>query len=203
MEFRMSKSMVFHINNGQRKNHPEQEILTGQTLEHRQWPNNQEHLKPQLAGGLANCELYCSALANIYSDPGYNNLNHSAILQTLARKGVLEPSDDANRNLTETTLIQTNPLRMAAHTAVIDHLMRLYAREVATPERVQAAAQRFAGDRGAGLAVQSEDPEQLLLAWVGGACAALTERLNQEAGQNGTRMVNGGGDAGDEVYYVL
>ncbi|VEN49558.1 unnamed protein product [Callosobruchus maculatus] len=160
---------------------------------------NQEHLKPQLAGGLANCELYCSALANIYSDPGYNNLNHSAILQTLARKGVLEPSDDANRNLTETTLIQTNPLRMAAHMAVIDHLMRLYAREVATPERVQAAAQRFAGDRGAGQAVQSEDPEQLLLAWVGGACAALTERLNQEAGQNGTRMVNGGGDAGDEL----
>ncbi|CAH2005388.1 unnamed protein product [Acanthoscelides obtectus] len=161
---------------------------------------NQEHLKPQLAGGLANCELYCSALANIYSDPGYNNLNHSAILQTLARKGVLEPSDDANRNLTETTLIQTNPLRMAAHMAVIDHLMRLYAREVATPERVQAAAQRFVGDRGAELHVQSDDPEQLLLAWVGGACVALTERLNQEAGQNGmAKMVNGGGDAGDEL----
>lgn len=72
---------------------------------------NQEHLKPQIIGALANAEIYCLALGNIYSDPNYHNLNHWAILQTLARKGVYvsEPTD---AQLTETTLIQTNPLRM-------------------------------------------------------------------------------------------
>lgn len=61
-------------------------------------------------GALANAELYCLALGNIYSDPNYHNLNHGSILQTLARKCVLyEPSEV---QLTETVLIQTNPLRM-------------------------------------------------------------------------------------------
>lgn len=72
---------------------------------------NQEFLKPQIAGGLANAEIYCLALGNIYSDPNYHNLNHSAILQTLSRKGVFELS---NGQLTETTLIQTHPLRIVS-----------------------------------------------------------------------------------------
>lgn len=64
-------------------------------------------------GGLANAELYCLALANMYSDPNYHSLNHWNILQTLARKGVHvpEPPDCA---LTETVLIQNNPLRMVS-----------------------------------------------------------------------------------------
>lgn len=72
---------------------------------------NQEHLKPPIIGHLANAELYCLALSNMYSDPNYHNLNHWNILQTLARKGlhVANPSDCT---LTETVLIQTNPLRM-------------------------------------------------------------------------------------------
>ena len=60
---------------------------------------------------LANAELYCLALAHIYSDPNYSQLNHWGVIQALARKGVYvaEPSDVA---LTETTLIHTSPLRM-------------------------------------------------------------------------------------------
>lgn len=71
----------------------------------------QEHLKPPILGGLASAELYCRALANMYSDPNYHSLNHCNILQTLARKGVhvAAPADCA---LTETALIQTNPLKM-------------------------------------------------------------------------------------------
>lgn len=52
----------------------------------------------------------------MYSDPNYHSLNHWNILQTLARKGVhvAAPTDCA---LTETVLIQTNPLKMVSGTA--------------------------------------------------------------------------------------
>ena len=62
---------------------------------------------------LANAELYCSCLANIYADPNYHNLSHWGIIQALARKGVYvaEPSDVA---LTETVLIQTGPIKMVS-----------------------------------------------------------------------------------------
>lgn len=76
---------------------------------------DQEHLKPPIVGGLANAELYCLALANMYSDPNYHSLNHWNILQTLARKGVHVP-DPPDIALTETVLIQTNPLRMVSIT---------------------------------------------------------------------------------------
>ncbi|RZF39782.1 hypothetical protein LSTR_LSTR012094 [Laodelphax striatellus] len=69
---------------------------------------DQEHLKPQLVHLLANAELYCLALGNIYSDPNYHNMNHTGVLQVLLRKGVFV-SDTAP---TETVLIQTNPLKM-------------------------------------------------------------------------------------------
>lgn len=82
---------------------------------------NQEHLKPQIAGGFANAELYCMALGNIYSDPNYHNLNHWAILQTLSRKGVYS-NDQSDAQLTETTLIQTHPLRTVS-TAFIQKLI--------------------------------------------------------------------------------
>lgn len=71
----------------------------------------QEHLKPQIVHNLANAELYCLALANIYSDPNYHNLNHCGILQTLSRKGINIP-DPPDGPLTETVLIQTTPIKL-------------------------------------------------------------------------------------------
>ncbi|KAK5646802.1 hypothetical protein RI129_005266 [Pyrocoelia pectoralis] len=138
---------------------------------------NQEHLKPQIIGTLANAEIYCLALGNIYSDPNYHSLNHWSILQTLARKGVYvtEPSDGSQ--LTETTLIQTNPLRMSAHMAVIEAVMTLYAKEVVTSDRVLAAVNRFNHDR---IPSTPDSYEQGLLLWVSHACAALRKRSEQE-----------------------
>lgn len=153
---------------------------------------NQEHLKPQIVGTLANAEIYCLALGNIYSDPNYHSLNHWAILQTLARKGVYvtEPSDGSQ--LTETTLIQTNPLRMSAHMAVIEATMTLYAKEVVTSDRVLAAVNRFNHDRISVLS-NPDNYEQNLLLWVSHACAALRKRMKQDSG-----MSNGGGE-GDRL----
>ena len=70
-----------------------------------------EHLKPHVVHGLASGEFYCLTLANIYADPNYSQLNHSSVIQSLARKGIYvsQPGDVA---LTETVLIQTTPIRM-------------------------------------------------------------------------------------------
>jgi hypothetical protein len=93
-------------------------------------------------GALANAEIYCMALGNIYSDPNYHNLNHWAILQTLARKGVYvsEPSD---AQLTETTLIQTNPLRMVSvDSGSIYDFSNIYKTESTTGLRIRGGARK-------------------------------------------------------------
>ncbi|KPJ07123.1 Short spindle protein 4 [Papilio machaon] len=137
---------------------------------------DQEHLKPPIVGGLANAELYCLALANMYSDPNYHSLSHWNILQTLARKGVPVP-DPADCALTETVLIQTNPLKMSAHMCVMEALMVLYAREVVTGDRVAAAVQRF------GFSQQSAitGHEDGLLTWINAACAALNNAEDESS----------------------
>ena len=43
--------------------------------------NQQERLKPHLARALANAELYCMALSNLYGDSHYHNLNHWGVVQ--------------------------------------------------------------------------------------------------------------------------
>lgn len=74
-------------------------------------------MKPHIIHALANAELYCNCLSNLYADPNYHNLNHWGVIQAMARKGVFvtEPSDCS---LTETVLIQTNPLRMVRHFSI-------------------------------------------------------------------------------------
>lgn len=75
--------------------------------------DGQEHLKPQITVGLGNASLYCQTLSNLYSDPNYQSLNHWSILQTLTRKGV-PCIETVDMPLTETVLIQTNPLRIVS-----------------------------------------------------------------------------------------
>ncbi|XP_017837889.1 patronin isoform X39 [Drosophila busckii] len=138
---------------------------------------NQERLKPQIVVELGNATLYCQTLTNLYSDPNYQSLNHWSILQTLARKGtpVAEPSD---MPITETVLIQTNPLRINAHMSVIESLMVLYAKEISSGDRVMAAIRRISGSNYQ--LAQAQSYEQGLLAWISHACAALKKRIVKE-----------------------
>lgn len=76
---------------------------------------NQERLKPQIIVELGNATLYCQTLSNLYSDPNYQSLNHWSIIQTLARKGV-PVTESSDMPITETVLIQTNPLRIVSKT---------------------------------------------------------------------------------------
>ncbi|XP_018059324.1 PREDICTED: patronin isoform X9 [Atta colombica] len=145
----------------------------------------QEHLKPQIVHALSNAELYCLALANIYSDPNYHNQNHYGILQALARKGVYV-AEQNNTQLTETILIQNSPLKMSAHMAVIEGLMVLYAKEVVTGDRVVSAIQRF--DPQVEVDVPS-DHEKGLLLWINHASHALIAKIqSEEGGGDKTRL---------------
>ncbi|XP_046645500.1 patronin-like isoform X5 [Daphnia pulicaria] len=149
---------------------------------------DQEYLKPSVVHALANAELYCLALAHIYADPNYSQLNHWGVIQALARKGVYvaEPSDVA---LTETTLIHTSPLRMSAHMAVMEGIMNLFVKEVVSAERVVAAIRRFA-DLDASQTPAPKEAEQALLLWITKACQSLKKRLTAEVDGHGEDVPN-------------
>lgn len=85
-----------------------------------------------------------------------------------------------NIQLTETVLIQTNPLRVPAHMSVIEALMVLYAKEVATLERISAVISRISGGGSGGLPANVLGFENALLYWVSHACASLKRRIDQE-----------------------
>ncbi|XP_055706496.1 patronin isoform X2 [Phlebotomus papatasi] len=138
-----------------------------------------EQLKPQIVIGLGNASLYCQTLSNLYSDPNYQNLNHGTILQILIRKCVLQP-DNSDTPLTETILIQTNPLKTKAHMVLIESLMALYIKEVGTFERISSAVSRITGRSLVPEGQQGyQDP---LLAWVAHVCLALKQRIDAESG---------------------
>lgn len=138
---------------------------------------------------LGNAALYCQTLSNLYSDPNYQSLNHWSILQTLARKGV--PLNELNNvQLTETVLIQTNPLRVAAHMSVIEALMLLYTKEIATRERISGVIGRISGGA---LPDTVQGHENALLYWVSHAAAALKRRIDYEIERGATdENVSGG-----------
>lgn len=82
-----------------------------------------------------------------------------------------------NVQLTETVLIQTNPLRVAAHMSVIEAMMVLYAKEIATRERISSVIRRISGGA---LPESVQGYENALLYWVSHAGAALKRRIDYE-----------------------
>ncbi|XP_050324208.1 patronin isoform X12 [Bactrocera neohumeralis] len=153
--------------------------------------DNQERLKPQIVVEMGNATLYCQTLSNIYSDPNYQSLNHWSILQTLSRKGV-PVAESPEMPLTETVLIQTNPLRINAHMSVIQSLMTLYAKEITSGDRIANAVARITGNNGQTLP-HDQPFDQLLLLWISHACTSLKKRIAREVelgatDENGVRL---------------
>ncbi|PRD28243.1 UNVERIFIED_CONTAM: Patronin [Trichonephila clavipes] len=136
-----------------------------------------DRLKPQIVHALANAELYCLALANIYADPNYHNLNHHGIIQVLTRKGI-EINEPMDSNLTETVLVQTAPIRMNAHMAVIEGIMALFIKEVLIPEKVMEVVSRFSV-----VNPESELPydcEEAALLWINKSCIKMRHKIEEE-----------------------
>ncbi|XP_059481645.1 patronin isoform X5 [Neocloeon triangulifer] len=146
----------------------------------------QFHLKPHITHTLANAELYCLALSNIYADPNFHNLNHSGIVNALIRKGVTPEPPGQDCPLTETTLFQTNPLRLSAHLAIIESMMALYAKEVATPDAVSAAIIRLSHlhQEEAVELPNPTTPQQSLLAWLNCSSKVMNTRLKLDGANN-------------------
>jgi len=65
-------------------------------------------------------------------------------------------------------------------------MMILYAKEVATCDRVQAAIQRFSHHARASPDSAPAEPEYALLSWVREAVAALRQKIKQEMEQQGS-----------------
>ncbi|XP_046811039.1 patronin isoform X3 [Lucilia cuprina] len=153
---------------------------------------NQERLKPKIVVDLGNATLYCQTLSNLYSDPNYQSLNHWSILQTLARKGV-PVNESPDMPLTETVLIQTNPLRIVGHMAVVEALMMLYAKEITSNERINNAIKRISGNSDQPVLTVSGNVEHTILSWVSHTCAALKKRIERDLqinpeDENGKRL---------------
>ncbi|XP_054168829.1 patronin-like [Oppia nitens] len=139
-----------------------------------------DRLKPQITQSLASAELYCLALANIYSDPNYNCLNHFGIMQILQRKGVymVEPNDTS---LTETVLIQTAPIKMSAHMVIIEAIMTLYIKEVLIPDKVAEVVARFSYLEEDEI---PDDLEEVAIFWINKCCARLKQTMQSELAAN-------------------
>lgn len=71
--------------------------------------------------------------------------------------------------------------------SVIEALMILYAKEVASGDRVSASLARISGGS---LPANSQNYEAALLCWISHVCAALKKRINQEI-ENGATDENG------------
>ncbi|GFY42701.1 hypothetical protein TNIN_143631 [Trichonephila inaurata madagascariensis] len=138
---------------------------------------NIRRLKPKIVHSLANAELYCLALVNIYADPNYHNLDHQGIVQVLMRKGV-QLIESREAPLTETTLVQTAPIRMGAHMAVIDGIMSLYIKEVLIPEKIVEVVKKFSY-----VDINSEMPlnaEEAAVLWINKCCKALEQEIRTD-----------------------
>ena len=95
----------------------------------------------------------------------------------MARKGVYvsEPSDCS---LTETVLIQTGPLKMSAHMAVIEAMMNLFVKELVGSTKIMECVKRISKN-----APLPEEPETPLLLWINQCCQALRVKLEDEKGE--------------------
>lgn len=69
--------------------------------------------------------------------------------------------------------------------SMMEAMMILYAKEVATSDRVQAAIQRFSHHARASPDSAPVEPEQALLSWIREAVAALRQKIKQEKEQGG------------------
>ncbi|RWS09114.1 Short spindle protein 4-like protein [Dinothrombium tinctorium] len=140
--------------------------------------DGKEVLKPQIVHSLANTEIYCLALSNIYSDPNYSCLNHHEILQLLLRKGI-NVVDPTEASLTETVLMQTAPIRMNAHMTIIEAIMALFVKEVLIPVKVIEVVDRFSPltsfDK------LPMDAEEAALFWIQKCCVKMKHKIEDES----------------------
>ncbi|XP_014677218.1 PREDICTED: calmodulin-regulated spectrin-associated protein 2-like [Priapulus caudatus] len=138
----------------------------------------QRHLRPAVVNALATGDAYARAAAAVFGNPEFENQRFSFLLQFLSRRGERVCVADGDNGgggggeVTEAQLVQTSPLRVAAHVATVDALIAVHAREVATPTRVAHAVAHLGGAP----CGDSDGGEAGLAAWVNAAWGAFATR---------------------------
>ncbi|KAK0055546.1 calmodulin-regulated spectrin-associated protein 1 [Biomphalaria pfeifferi] len=142
-------------------------------------------LRPVMVNYMSSSELYCQACCNMFPETHTQWKGHWSIIQVLSRKGIYI-SDETS--VTETVLVQTAPIKLKAHLALIDAIMRAYINEVASVEKVVIAVKRVVT-----FPASSELPmtsDEALTFWINKICTVLR---NPEA--------EGGSIAGGETAH--
>ncbi|XP_055871153.1 uncharacterized protein LOC106051513 isoform X1 [Biomphalaria glabrata] len=142
-------------------------------------------LRPVMVNYMSSSELYCQACWNMFPETHTQWKGHWSIIQVLSRKGIYI-SDETS--VTETVLVQTAPIKLKAHLALIDAIMRAYINEVASVEKVVIAVKRVVT-----FPASSELPmtsDEALTFWINKICTVLR---NPEA--------EGGSIAGGETAH--
>ncbi|XP_070209593.1 calmodulin-regulated spectrin-associated protein 1-like isoform X2 [Littorina saxatilis] len=137
----------------------------------------QPQVKPQLVNLMTSSEVYCQACSNMFTDTASQWQGHWSIIQVLSRKGIYV-AEAGDTTVTETVLMHTAPFKVAAHLSLIDALMKAYASEIASVERIVQAVRRYSSFN-----ASSELPggvEEALMFWVNKTCAALVNRGDLE-----------------------
>lgn len=143
---------------------------------------NQEHLKPPVACLLQSAELYCRAGSLILrSDAVKPLLGHNAVIQALAQKGLYVTDQD--RLVTERDLNST-PIHMSSHLALIDTLMMAYTVEMVSMERVMSCINRFSAAEPLLCDVHMQelpyDTEDAIITWINKVNEHLRDILVEE-----------------------
>ncbi|BFZ10996.1 hypothetical protein BsWGS_14034 [Bradybaena similaris] len=157
-----------------------------------QTSDDQLVLRPVMVNLMTSSELYCQACSNMFPETHTQWQGHWSIIQILSRKGIYI-ADVQDSSVTETVLVQTAPIRLKAHLALIDALMKAYTCEVASVEKVVTAVRRFTTFPAS--SELPDTPEEALLFWINKVCTVLrTDGLS-------TRGLEGviEGDAGQKV----
>lgn len=64
--------------------------------------------------------------------------------------------------------------------AVIEAIMMLYAKEIASNERINNAIKRISGNNDQPVLTASGNVEHIILSWVSHTCAALKKRIERD-----------------------
>ncbi|ODM98069.1 Patronin [Orchesella cincta] len=141
-------------------------------------------LRDEIVKGLVTGKLYCMSLDSLYRSQQNNyhlsqNLTHWEIIKILSRRGIYiaQPSD---MKLTETTLRQKKPIRTAAHIALIEAMMGLYAKEILGRDRIAATLRSF----GKIIDPDTNSPERLVISWINTAVTTLKSYILSNAQQH-------------------
>uniref|UniRef100_A0A2C9L7Z1 Uncharacterized protein n=1 Tax=Biomphalaria glabrata TaxID=6526 RepID=A0A2C9L7Z1_BIOGL len=128
-------------------------------------------LHPKMTSFMCSAELYSWALANIFPGNRSEWTTHWSNIHELSKKGVFLQDD----NVTETVLLQNEPIKLDAHLVMIDAIMTAYKNEVASTDKVMFAI-RSRGISYSPLTELNMTTDDALVHWINMICQKMQSK---------------------------